>query len=230
MITSVRLKRLAAMSLATALLQPLLALLLQAAPLRAEPSPEVETRVAGILAIQFKSIINCERCDLREANFDGQFLRLAAFQKTDLRGARFRGADITGIHLNRAKLDGATFSGANMAGAVLTGASLRGADLRNARLDAVRMSGADFTGANLSGANLRMLEYVEGTSFADVTAHGTIFRHAYLGRVNLAGGDFSGADFTRSKGLANAQLAEACGDERTILPPGLSIPLCKSGN
>ena len=75
-----------------------------------------------------------------------------------------------------------------------------------------------------------MLEYVEGTSFADVTAHDTIFRHAYLGRVNLAGGDFSGADFTRSKGLANAQLAEACGDEHTILPPGLSIPFCKSGN
>ena len=110
------------------LLTALLALVLQAAPLRAEPSPEVETRVAGILAMQFKSIINCERCDLREANFDGQFQRLAAFQKTDLRGARFRRADITGIHLNRAKLDGATFSGANMAGAVLTGASLRGAE------------------------------------------------------------------------------------------------------
>ena len=212
------------------LLTALLALVLQATPLRAAPTPEVERLAADIVARQFKSIINCERCDLREADFDGQFLRLAAFQKTDLRGASFRGADITGIHLNRAKLDGANFSGANMAGAVLTGASLRGAVLTNARLDAVRMSGADFTGADISGSNLRVLEYVEGTTFEKVKARGTIFRHAYLSRVKLDGGDFSGADFTYAKGLTNAQLAKACGDDRTILPPGLSIPACKTGN
>lgn len=204
----------------------LLALTMQTAPLFAAPTPEVEKRVAEIVAKQFKTIINCERCDLRQANFNGQFLRLAAFQKTDLRGAGFRGADITGIHLNRAKLDGADFSSANMSGAVLTGASLRGATLRNTRLDAARMSGADFTGADISGSNLRMLEYVEGTSFENVTARGSIFRHAYLSRVNIKGADFSGADFTYAKGLTNKQLATACGDEHTILPAGLSIPRC----
>jgi|SRR5690554_3903777 len=199
------------------------------ASLNAQPSPEVEKRVAAMLAVQFKTILNCERCDLSGADLSGQFLRLAAFQGVDLRNANANGAELTGIHLNRAKLDGADLSRTNMAGAVLTGASLRNANLTYARLDAVRMAGADFTGANLSGANLRMLEYVEGTSFAGVTARGTVFRHAYLSRVNIAGADFSGADFTRSKGLTNEQLATACGDRHTILPPGLRIPPCETG-
>jgi uncharacterized protein YjbI with pentapeptide repeats len=198
--------------------------------LHASPSPDVQKRVAEMVAVQFKTILNCERCDLAGANFSGQFLRLAAFQGANLKGADVNGAELTGIHLNRANLDGADLSRTNMAGAVLTGASLRNANLAYARLDAVRMAGADFTGANLSGANLRMLEYVEGTNFAGVTARGTVFRHAYLSRVNIAGADFSGADFTRSKGLTNKQLATACGDENTILPPGLKIPSCKTGN
>ncbi len=196
--------------------------------LHAAPSPEVEKRVAEMVAVQFKTILNCERCDLAGADFSGQFLRLAAFQGANLKGADVNGAELTGIHLNRANLDGADLSRSNMAGAVLTGASLRNANLAYARLDAVRMAGADFTGANLSGANLRMLEYVEGTSFAGVTARGAIFRHAYLARVDIAGADLSGADFTHSKGLTNAQLATACGDEKTILPPGLSIPRCEA--
>ncbi|PKQ02857.1 MAG: hypothetical protein CVT73_17090 [Alphaproteobacteria bacterium HGW-Alphaproteobacteria-12] len=208
----------------------LTAAMLTVAPARAEPTPEVQALAAKIIKDQFKTIINCERCDLREADFDGQFLRLAAFQNANLTGARLRGADITGIHLNRAKLDGTNFSGANMAGAVLTGASLRDADLSNTRLDAVRMSGADFTGANLSGANLRMLEYVKGTKFTNVNARNAIFRHAYLGRVDFTGADLSGADFTRSVGLTNEQLARACGNDRTILPPGLSIPDCSKKN
>ncbi|MDZ4380199.1 MAG: pentapeptide repeat-containing protein [Parvibaculum sp.] len=207
----------------------LAAIALTAAPARAEPAPEVQALAAKIIEDQFKTIINCERCNLAEANFDGQFLRLAALQGANLTGARLRGADITGIHLNRAKLDGANFSGSNMAGAVLTGATLRGADLSNTRLDAVRMSGADFTGANLSGANLRMLEYVKGTKFTNVNARNAIFRHAYLGRVDFTGADLSGADFTRSVGLTNEQLGRACGDGTTILPPGLSIPACGGG-
>lgn len=207
-----------------------LACLVPFTSLNAQPSPEVEKRVAAMVAVQFKTILNCERCDLAGADLSGQFLRLAAFQSTNLEGADINGAELTGIHLNRANLDGADLSRTNMAGAVLTSASLRNANLAYARLDAVRMAGADFTGANLTGANLRMLEYVEGTSFAGVTARGAIFRHAYLSRVNIAGADFSGADFTRSKGLTNTQLATACGDEHTILPPGLKIPPCKAGN
>ncbi|MBC7103413.1 MAG: pentapeptide repeat-containing protein, partial [Parvibaculum sp.] len=66
----------------------LTAAMLTVAPVRAEPSPEVQTLAAKIVSDQFKTIINCERCDLREANFDGQFLRLAAFQGTNLTGAR----------------------------------------------------------------------------------------------------------------------------------------------
>lgn len=190
-------------------------------------TPDVAARVADISANQFKTIINCEKCDLRAADFDGHFLRLAAFQRTDLSGAMLRGAEMTGIHLTRAKLDGADLSGANLSGADLTRASFRNARLQRVRLDAARMHNADFTGADLRGANLRVIEFVNRLSFRDVDARDAIFHHAHLGSVDLTGANLSGADFTRATGLSSAQLAKACGDEKTILPPGLSIPHCE---
>lgn len=195
----------------------------------AQATPAVEALAARIIADQFKTIINCEGCNLAGADFDGQFLRLAALEGADLTGARLSGADLTGIHLTRAKLAGADFSGSNMAGAVLTNADLRGANLADARLDAVRVHGANFSGANLQRANLRMLEYVKRLTFAGADARDAIFRHAFLGGVDFSGTDLRGADFTRATGLTNAQLAKACGDDRTILPPGLTIPLCNGG-
>ena len=195
----------------------------------AQATPAVEALAARIIADQYRIIINCEGCNLAGANFDGQFLRLAALEGADMRGASFRHTDLTGIHLTRARLEGANFSGANMAGAVLTNADLRGANLADARLDAVRVHGANFSGANLQRANLRMLEYVKRLTFAGADARNAIFRHAFLGGVDFSDADLRGADFTRATGLTNAQLARACGDERTILPPGLSIPHC-SGN
>ena len=213
---------------ATALLAMLLALVFQTLPGLAQATPEVEALTAKIKADQFKTIVNCERCNLAGADFDGQFLRLAALERADLTGARLRGADLTGIHLTRAKLTGADFSGSNMAGAVLNNADLRGATLVDTRLDAVRVHGADFTGANIQRANFRLLEYVKGLTFAGADARGAIFRHAFLGGVDFAGADLRGADFTRATGLTNAQLAKACGDDATILPPGLSIPRCSA--
>lgn len=208
---------------------PLFAAALLTAEASAEMTPDVAARVAEISAKQFKTIVNCEKCDLSGANFDGHFLRLAAFQRTDLTGAMLRGAEMTGIHLTRSKLDGANLSGANLSGSDLTRTSFRNAKLQNARLDAARMHYADFTGADLRGANLRIIEFVNRLSFRDVDAQNAIFHHAHLGSVDLTGANLSGADFTRATGLSNAQLAKACGDEKTILPQGLSIPRCAPG-
>lgn len=204
----------------------LVSLVAFAAKAEVQSTPEVDALVAEIAEKQFKIIINCEGCNLRGANLDGSFLRLAAFQRTDLTGAKLRGSDMTGIHLARAKLDGADLTGSNLAGSELTRASFRNAILRNTRLDAVRVHNADFTGADLRGANLRILEFVNGLSLKDVDARGARFDHAYLGRVDISGGDFRGANFTRVSGLTNAQLATACGDATTILPEGLRIPDC----
>ena len=211
---------------AAALFSLLAALAVLPAPAVAQATPEVEALAAKIKAEQFKTIVNCERCNLAGADFDGQFLRLAALERADLTDARLRGADLTGIHLTRAKLTGTDFSGSNMAGAVLANADLRGATLVDTRLDAVRVHGADFTGANIQRANFRLLEYVKKLTFAGADARGAIFRHAFLGGVDFSGTDLRGADFTRATGLTNAQLAKACGDDATILPPGLSIPRC----
>jgi uncharacterized protein YjbI with pentapeptide repeats len=53
---------------------------------------------------------------------------------------------------------------------------------------------------------------------------------AVLTGATLRGADLSGADFTRAVGLTDEQLSRACGDDKTILPPGLSIPGCSKKN
>jgi uncharacterized protein YjbI with pentapeptide repeats len=43
----------------------------------------------------------------------------------------------------------------------------------------------------------------------------------------LQGADLSGANLWGAKGLTQAELATACGDQDTVLPDGFSITPCK---
>ncbi|WP_246494387.1 pentapeptide repeat-containing protein [Streptomyces zagrosensis] len=84
----------------------------------------------------------------------------------------------------------------------------RGADLVGARLTGAKLRGANLRGAlliaaDLSGADLRAADLI-----------GADMRDAKLG-----GADLTGAIF-----LTQAQLNAAHGDERTVLPPGLTRP------
>lgn len=111
------------------------------------------------------------------------------------------------------------------------GCDLRGADLTNTCVKDHDLHGADFTGAD---ATLMCM------SFADFT--GVSFRNTELSGANLAGAKMNGADLTGArtsitsflgtdlrqvKGLTQAQMNVACGDDKTRLPPGLIIHRCK---
>lgn len=85
---------------------------------------------------------------------------------------------------------------------------LRGSDL----------IGADRSGADLRGANLRGA-YLIG---ADLT--GADLRMADLTGSDLRGADLSSADLTGSLFLIQSQLDSAKGDDKTVLPPGLTRP------
>jgi uncharacterized protein YjbI with pentapeptide repeats len=85
-----------------------------------------------------------------------------------------------------------------------------------ADLNGAYLSSADLTGANLSGANLRG---------ADLT--GANLRSANLRGANLSVAYLIGADLTGAKNLIQTQLNEACGDNETALPEGLSLTLLK---
>lgn len=119
----------------------------------------------------------------------------------------------------------ADFAYADLRGRDFAGARLRQADLQAAELDNVRFTGADltivnafaarFSGANFTGANLFRGNFV-----------GAHFEGAILAGANLGEAIFSGADLSAARGLTQSQISNACGDETTLLPLGMTIPAC----
>jgi hypothetical protein len=193
-----------------------------------EKLPPVDGKLVNSLkADAFKTLLTCRGCTLAGANFNGSFLRLASLQGADMRQAKLAGAELSGTLLTRANLEGADMRGANASGADLRGANLKRADLSHAHVDAAMLMDTDFTGAKLVGADFRAIELVKGLTFRDADLTDAGFRYAFLRGVDFRGAKLSGADFTRAFGLSNEQLALACGDEKTKLPDGLKIPMCR---
>lgn len=137
--------------------------------------------------------------------------------------ARVRGgSSCAGCNLFQAGLSGLEARGLN-----LSGARLRQADLSLSVMNRTRFANADmrdveayggvFSGSNFSGANLA------NASFVGAYLDGASFRGA-----RLDGANFGGASLEHATGLTQARLSQACGDEATRLPRGLSIPRCRS--
>lgn len=157
--------------------------------------------------------------DLAEANIPGANLSGANLSGADLDSAHLDSAYLSGANLSGANLLGANLSGANLTSAKLirvdlTGANLAGANLGLADLNGAHLSSANLSGANLGGANLRG---------ADLT--GANLRSANLRGANLSASYLIGADLTGAKNLIQTQLDEACGNNKTELPEGLSLTL-----
>jgi hypothetical protein len=145
--------------------------------------------------------------DLQTANLSGRDLRYA-----DLRGADLKFADLGGSNLRRALIDGAVASSSNWRDAYLDGASFVGADLSGAVLAGVHAYRVDFRGADLANADIRNAS----------------LSHALLAETRLNGALLNGTYMRFVEGLVASQLAEACGDRDTLLPPGFSIRPCLS--
>jgi len=127
--------------------------------------------------------------------------------REELEGGRFdlattdlRCADLRRAHLMRARL-----WGANLERASLEEAHLERADLSTAYLDRAGLRGAHLEGAALSGAHLTR----------------TDLRETHLEGANLQGAHLEGVYLDEAVGLTKEQLAEAYGDENTIVQPGL---------
>lgn len=111
---------------------------------------------------------------------------------------------LRGVRLECSNLEGADVSTVDFENADLWGTNLRNADLRRASLERVNLNFADATNA----------DFVEA-DFSEATLTATIL---------------AGADLSRTVGLTQAQLDEACGDSLTVLPAGLTISICSDGD
>ena len=95
--------------------------------------------------------------------------------------------------------------------------------VRRAVLSGVSLSKGDFgrsvfDGADLTGASLR-LSNVARASFVGAKLAGADLTQAFT-----FGARFAATDLSAVKGLTQAQVDVACGDAKTVLPPGLKAP------
>ena len=178
---------------------------------------------------------SCAGCDLSNKSMNGVQLKDAnlsgsLFNNSNLSGGSLDGSDLSGaqfrsalmyrvigdrVTLRRAVLEDATLTEANLSNSKFENANLSRADLTRAVI-----SDTDFNGAQFDNANLTAAQFQSG-QFQNARFNGTILIDAKLDNAN-----FSGADMSTVQGLKQAQLDVACGDERTRLPVGLSLPYC----
>jgi uncharacterized protein YjbI with pentapeptide repeats len=75
-------------------------------------------------------------------------------------------------------------------------------------------------GCNLSGASFR------NTDLSHVDLSGAVLKNADLTGAKLILANIQGADLSTAKGLTQAQINYACGDDTTKLPPRLHVQFC----
>ena len=173
--------------------------------------------------------------NFNDANLSGVRLSGVAFIDSDLSNTqliniqgdriRFTDSDLTGSDLSGARLVMVSFQGADLSNAVLARAQLHHAEFIEATLDRAmfrdsRLPRADFTEAEGSrvvfiNADLRAANFT-----------GARLERADFTGARLDGAVLAGAQFTRARGLTEAQLVQACGDEETDLPGDLAVPPC----
>lgn len=135
--------------------------------------------------------------------------------------ARVRGgASCAGCNLFQGNFSGLEASGLN-----LNGARLRQSDLSLAVMNRTRFSSADLRDVEAYGG------VFSSSSFAGANLTNASFVGAYLDGANFSGAtligtNLSGATLLRATGLTQGRLNQACGDETTRLPRGLTIPRC----
>ena len=118
--------------------------------------------------------------------------------------------DFSGLQARGLNLSGARLRQADLSLAVMNRTRFNNADLRDVEAYGGVFSSSSFAGANLTNASF-VGAYLDGANFSGATLSGT---------------NFAGASLERASGLTQSRLNQACGDEATQLPPGLSIPHC----
>lgn len=147
---------------------------------------------------------NLEKAKLVRASLAGakakatRFARVEAyrtdFSNLDAEGASFESGELQRSNFRKAKLSKANFTKSD-----LGRSQFDGADLAHNRFSLANVSRADFRGANISGP----IDFDRAFFF--------------LARIE-------GVDLSAATGLSQWQVDMACGDDKTVLPAGLTKP------
>lgn len=199
-----------------------------AANCRSMPAPGVDWSQCG------KSSLLLPDSQLDGANLSDADLNATDLRNSSLVGTNFEKAALIRSSLAGSKADRANFSRIEGYRTIFSQVSASGASFASAELQRADFSEADLTGADFQKAELGR------ANFTGATITGTRFTMANLARAQLAGVkfegpiDFSGAflfltrieglDLSAATGLKQWQIDDACGDQATKLPAGLTAP------
>ncbi len=191
---------------------------------------------------------------LVNSNFSAANLSHAYFLSVDLRGSSFERANLTGallaVNLKEGNFLGANltntnlqgkyqkvdFRGANLEKAFILRSNMQQALFAGTNFQAAIIDYVDFEGANFSGPypsfkdpknfpNFGHFEPVEGAAnFSYATLVSVSFKKTNIQGVEFTKTKFFDVDLSEAKGLTQAQIDEACVDEKTKLPPGIKRP------
>lgn len=168
--------------------------------------------------------IRLNNADLSRSNFNNSNLSGGSLDGSNLSGAHFRGALMFRVKGDDVNMPSAVLENATLTEAQLSNVRLADADLSRSNLSRAVFSHSDFKGAQFDNANLT------GAHFKNGQFQGAQFGSAILIDTQLDNSNFSGANMSGVQGLKQAQLDTACGDEKTRLPIGLSLPYCDHVN
>jgi len=157
--------------------------------------------------------------DLRDSDFTGANLSKAKVSRAWLGGAHAEKANFEKIEgyrtgFQKISAKGASFAGAelqraNFEGADLTGVSFEKAELSRVVFDKAILTGTSFGSANLARADLSNAVFEGALDFSN----------AFLSLTRI-----EGVDLSSSIGIEQHQVDMACGDGKTKLPQGLTVP------
>ena len=140
----------------------------------------------------------------------GAILSGAQFEYTNLVEANFTGAD----------LNDANFQDAHMGKVILTDTQLTNADFTNAKLQKANFENANLFEAKFRSARLFKANF-RGTNLSDAR-----FNNAKLRKTNFENAVLCGTRLKGASNLEQDQLSDACGNDSTVLPEGLTIEKC----
>ncbi|MCO5730871.1 pentapeptide repeat-containing protein [Rhizobium sp. SSA_523] len=160
------------------------------------------------------------RTDLSRSNLTRADLRKAVLLRTSLAKANAQGANFDKVEGYRGEMQGLNGQGASFVNAELQRSNFAGAQLQNANFTKAELGRANFNEAAL-GPTAFVTANLSRANFGGAKIEGPLdFTNAFLFLTRI-----EGADLSQAIGLSQEQLDLSCGDDRTVLPQGLTRPL-----
>ena len=201
-------------------------------------------RAAGDCGSEAAPGIDWQECQKRLLMLGGSDFKDAKLFSTDFTATDLRAANLAGANLEKAKLVRASLAGAKAQGARFARVEAYRTDFSNLEAEDATFESAELQRSNFKNAKLSKANFTKSdlgrSQFDGADLGGSRFALANVSRTDFRGAKFTspadfdrafffiarieGVDLSAATGLVQWQVDMACGDDKTVLPAGLTKP------